>query len=85
MALSQAHCPHATRVPYGFFRTWPNLLNLVDLPASGRVKARAKMFVDIAMVEAEQASLAGVRGGQKFRAKRDDITANMYSTVTPAL
>ena len=53
------------------------MLNLVDLPASARIRARAKMFVDVAMLEAEQSTIAGVRGGQKSRAKRDDITCNM--------
>lgn len=66
-------------------RTWPNMLNLVDLPASARIRARAKMFVDVAMLEAEQSTIAGVRGGQKSRAKRDDITCNMYLTITPVL
>ena len=37
-------------------RTWPNIFNLYDLPSSQRVRTRAKMFIDIAMVEAEQAS-----------------------------
>lgn len=66
-------------------RTWPNMLNLVDLPTSDRVKKRAKMFVDLAMLEAEQASIAGIRGGQKSWAKRDDVTANMYPAITPIL
>lgn len=38
-----------------WYRTWPAVLNLLDLPLSSRVRTRAKMFVDLAMVEAEQA------------------------------
>ena len=66
-------------------RTWPNILNLIDLPTSARVRARARMFVDIAMVEAEQASVNGLRTGQKSRAKNDDITSNFYPSVMPDL
>jgi hypothetical protein len=43
----------------------------LDLPLSARVKQRAKMFVDLAVVEAEQASIRGVRGGVKARSKKD--------------
>lgn len=50
-------------------RTWPNLFNLVDLPTSERIRRRAKMYVDVAMAEAEQSSIAGVRAGSKSRAK----------------
>ena len=49
------------------------MLNLLDLPLSARVKQRAKMFVDLALVEAEQASIGGVRGGVKARSKKDDL------------
>ena len=55
-------------------RTWPNILNLLDLPSSARVRQRARMFIDIAMVEAEQAAVNGVRTGQKSRAKNDALT-----------
>ena len=72
-------------------RTWPNILNLVDLPTSARVRTRAKMFVDIAMVEAEQASIAGVRAGQKSRCKKggfshsEGLTHSFYTSCTPQL
>jgi hypothetical protein len=65
-------------------RTWGCVFNLLDLPPSQRVRTRAKLLVDICMVEAEQGSLplrppaaghppgiAAVRVGQKSRAKRD--------------
>lgn len=72
-------------------RTWPNILNLHDLPSSSRVRMRAKMFIDIAMVEAEQASIAGVRAGQKSRCKKggfshsEGITHSFYTSCTPQL
>ena len=43
------------------------------------------MFVDIAIMEAEQASIAGLRTGQKSRAKNDALTANMYPCMMPDL
>ena len=58
-------------------RTWPNILNLLDLPSSVRVRQRAKMFIDIAQVEAEQAAVNGVRTGQKSRAKNDGLTSHV--------
>jgi hypothetical protein len=66
-------------------RTWPNILNLLDLPSSARVRQRARMFVDIAQVEAEQLSVNGVRTGQKSRAKNDAITECMYNSLMPDL
>lgn len=62
-------------------RTWPNILNLLDLPSSSRVRQRAKMFIDIAQVESEQAAVNGVRTGQKSRAKNDAITECMYNSL----
>eukprot|EP00041_Stephanoeca_diplocostata_P010718 m.170857 g.170857 ORF g.170857 m.170857 type:complete len:550 (+) comp18272_c0_seq1:84-1733(+) len=73
-------------------RTWPCLFNLHDIPPpTSQVHRRAKMMIDIAMVEAELASIAGVRAGQKSRAKKggfghhEGLGHNMYSSVTPWL
>ena len=68
-------------------RTWPNILNLLDLPSSARVRQRARMFIDIAQVEAEQAAVNGVRTGQKSRAKNDALTeyAQRLRSLTPSL
>ena len=99
-----------------WYRTWPAVFNLLDLPISPIVRQRAKMFVDIAMIEAEQAtthrqhaslgcrspawpnsnptgeaSIQGVRGGQKSRAKKSDlghlngVYHNMYYSLSPNL
>ena len=49
------------------------------------------MFIDVAMVEAEQASIAGVRAGQKSRCKKggfghsEGITHSFYTSCTPQL
>lgn len=72
-------------------RTWPNVFNLADLPTSERVRSRAKMYIDVAMVEAEQSSIAGVRAGSKSRAKKggfghsEGITHSFYVSVAPQL
>jgi hypothetical protein len=52
-------------------RTWETVFNLHDLSSSSRVQTRAKFFADIALVEAAQTSVGGVRGGEKSRSKRD--------------
>ena len=68
-------------------RTWGCVFNLLDLPPSARVRARARMLVDIAMVEAEQGSQNGFRVGQKSRAKRDTsreaLPFTMYVNLSP--
>jgi hypothetical protein len=67
------------------------MFNLLDLPSSDRVRQRAKMVVDIAMVEAEQVSINGVRGGQKSRSKKDDLAhhnglfGTMHGNLAPML
>ena len=70
-------------------RTWPCIMNLADLPISSRVRKRAKMFVDIAMITAEQGSIGGVKAGQKSRCKKTygvaSIGKSMYSSMTPQL
>ena len=72
-----------------WYRTWPCMANLLDMPSSARVRQRARMFVDIAFTEAEQFGLHGVRGGQKSRSKKDDLGHNsglfgtMYGSIAP--
>lgn len=72
-------------------RTWPNVFNLADLPTSERVRQRAKMYIDICLVEAEQSSITGVRAGSKSRAKKggfghaEGITHSFYVSVAPQL
>ena len=52
------------------YRTYPAIFNLADF-GSPRVRQRAKMFLDLAMLEGEQLDIAGYRGGAKMRAKKD--------------
>ena len=67
------------------------MINLLDLPLSERVRQRAKMFIDIAMVEAEQFAINGVQGGQKNRSKKDDLShlsglhGTMYGSIARML
>lgn len=75
-----------TKALHGFFdelgssgywsRTWPCVWDLHSLSdPDSRVKQRAKMFIDLAMLEAELASIHGVRAGQKSRDKKGSTCA----------
>ena len=70
-------------------RTWPCIFDLTDLPESSRVAQRAKMFIDIGMVQAAQHQIGGVDGGVKSRCKKQygvaSIGMSMFSSVTPQL
>eukprot|EP00040_Diaphanoeca_grandis_P009732 m.49900 g.49900 ORF g.49900 m.49900 type:complete len:705 (-) comp21159_c1_seq1:362-2476(-) len=81
-----------------WYRTWPCLFALHDLSLPGsRVQQRTKMFVDLAMMEAELVSIAGVRAGQKSRDKKaqcptctskgsnPEFGHHMYTALTPQL
>ena len=74
-----------------WYRTWPAVYNLRDLPLSARVRQRAKMMIELAVVEAEQASIGGQRGGVKCRSKKDDLghhnglNHSMISSLGPDL
>lgn len=74
-----------------WYRTWPAVYNLRDLPLSARVQQRAKMMIELAVVEAEQASIGGQRGGVKCRSKKDDlghhngINHSMIASLGPSL
>lgn len=67
-------------------RTWPCLWALHTLsPVGSRVEQRAKMFIDLAMLEAELASIAGVRAGQKSRDKKAQCPTCSSKGPNPAL
>lgn len=51
------------------YKTYRGLLNLVEFATDPIVSVRAKMYMDLSMVEIEQISLSGLRGGSKSRAK----------------
>ena len=82
-------------------RTWPCIFDLYTLSApASRVRKRAKMFIDLAMLEAELSSITGVRAGQKSRDKKalcptcshsgadaadPALAHHMYTALTPQL
>jgi hypothetical protein len=79
-------------------RTWPCVFALHTLSSPGsRVHIRAKMFIDLAMLEAELSSIEGVRAGQKSRDKKATcptcskkgcnpaLAHHMYTALTPQL
>jgi len=66
-------------------RTWPCIWNLHTLSEPGsRVHQRAKMFIDLAMLEAELASINGVRAGQKSRDKKGQTCTALRNSSSGA-
>ena len=63
-------------------KTYRGLLALIDYATDPVVAARAKMFMDLAMVEIEQISLSGLRGGSKTRAKDGGLLGRFNRTTT---
>jgi len=61
-------------------KTYRGLLALLDYATDPIVAARARMFMDLAMVEVEQISLSGLRGGSKTRAKDGGLTGRFNRT-----
>ena len=67
-------------------RTWPGVFALHTLTQpESRVHKRAKMFIDLAMMEAELSSIAGVRAGQKSRDKKATCPTCPHKGCNPAL
>ena len=65
-------------------KTYRGLHALLDYATDPIVAARARMFMDLAMVEIEQISLSGLRGGSKTRAK-DGGLIGRYNRTTAML
>jgi len=63
-------------------KTYRGLLALIDYATDPVVAARARMFMDLAMVEIEQISLSGLRGGSKTRAKEGGLLGRFNRTTT---
>lgn len=55
------------------YRTYSALFNLVDLAPDPEVRQLARMWLDLSLIEIEQISIAGVRGGSKSRAKNEGL------------
>jgi hypothetical protein len=86
----------AARALNGFFdelgssgywtRTWPCVWAIYTLSApASRVRRRAKMFIDLALLEAELSSINGVRAGQKSRDKKATCPTCSKHGCNPAL
>ncbi|MEM9478743.1 MAG: hypothetical protein AAGA58_03680 [Verrucomicrobiota bacterium] len=67
------------------YKTYPHYFNLIELAPDPVIRQRAKMYMDLAMVESAQITISGLRGGTKGRAKRgglgdrwDPIQAMLY-------
>jgi hypothetical protein len=58
------------------YHTYPAYFNLADLAPDPVVRQRAKMFLDLALVEAEQMTISNQRGGTKSRAKQGGLGSN---------
>ena len=62
------------------YHTYPSYFNLADLAPDPVVRQRARMFLDLALIEAEQITISNQRGGSKSRAKKGGLgsTFNPY-------
>lgn len=67
------------------YKTYPHYFNLLELAPDPIIRKRAKMYIDLIMIESAQISISGLRGGTKGRAKRgglgdrwDPIQAMLY-------
>jgi hypothetical protein len=55
------------------YHTFPSYLNLAEMSPDPEVRKLAKMFMDMALVEAAQLEIVQIRGGVKARAKRGGL------------
>lgn len=67
------------------YKTYPHYFNLMELAPDPIIRQRARMYMDLVMMESAQISISGLRGGTKGRAKRgglgdrwDPIQAMLY-------
>ena len=63
------------------YKTYRGLYLLLDFATDPVVAARAKMLMDLAMIEIEQISLSGLRGGSKSRAKDGGLDSRFNKTL----
>ena len=56
------------------WKTYRGLFLLLDFTKDPVVAARSRMLMDLAMVEIEQISLSGLRGGSKILRKTAGLT-----------
>jgi len=55
------------------YKTYPHYFNLIELAPDPVIRQRAKMYMDLVMMESAQISISGLRGGTKGRAKRGGL------------
>ena len=55
------------------YKTYPHYFNLLEHAPDPIIRKRAKMYIDIIMMESEQISISGVRGSTKGRSKRGGL------------
>jgi hypothetical protein len=55
------------------YHSYPSYFNLMELAPDPVVRTRARMFLDLSLIENEQISISGVRGGLKSRAKNGGL------------
>jgi hypothetical protein len=67
------------------YKTYPHYFNLIELSPDPIIRQRARMYMDLVLIESAQISISGLRGGTKGRAKRgglgdrwDPIQAMLY-------
>lgn len=58
------------------YHTYPSFINLADLAPDPEVRKRARMYLDLCLVEAQQISIADLRAGSKSRAKKGGLGSN---------
>ena len=63
------------------YKTYRGLYLLLDFATDPVVAARARMLMDLAMIEIEQISLSGLRGGSKSRAKDGGLDSRFNKTL----
>ena len=63
------------------YKTYRGLFLLLDFASDPGVAARARMLMDLALIEIEQVSLSGLRGGSKSRAKDGGLDSRFNKTL----
>jgi len=63
------------------YKTYRGLFLLLDFATDPVVAARARMLMDLALIEIEQISLSGLRGGSKSRAKDGGLDSRFNKTL----
>ena len=63
------------------YKTYRGLFLLLDFARDPVVAARARMLMDLALIEIEQISLSGLRGGSKSRAKDGGLDSRFNKTL----